>query len=316
LRKNGNILLKKNQEQVMDKKDRAIDDAVESHGHNTHFKTDRGGRRKSLDGNDVDVQIEVLLKNKKYAEAFDLLSQVDYPQGLRIISGIRRGGWKSTDPMGRELQERLEAIVDDPAPANRLPSSHALSIFQDFRPMFLGREAAPRDEKTLLSWLEDRDDFRHRSAAVITLAERGFEGLPDVVNRLCADPYWQVRMAAAGAELLKPGSLTPANRALLEQDHVYWVQALLKAPASGRLADLGPRALEALEKAGTRSDPKNRPDSPDDFFGLIRGGMPGAVRDYFLILGEYLSTDGVWCEDDAHDAGDAAAEIESDHAAR
>lgn len=276
------------------------------------FKTDRGSRKDSLDEKDVDIQIEILLNNKKFSEAFNLLSQANYAQGRRIINGIRQAGWENTEAIGRELQERLETVIKEREADQNLCSSHAISIFQDFRPMFMGQGKVPQDEKTLLSWIDDKENFRHRSAAIITLAERGHNRLSDVVNKVCTDPYWQVRMAAAGAELLKPGSLSPANRALLEQDHVYWVQALLKMSRSGRLVELGPKALEKLIRAGTRSDPRNKPDSPDVFLELIRWDVPVAIKEYLLTLGEYLGTDSTWSEEEAYDAGEADVEIEFD----
>ena len=274
------------------------------------FKTNRGSRKKSLYEKDVDIQIEILLKNKEYSEVFHLLAQANYAQGKRIIDGIRRAGWENPEPVGRELQNRLDALFPEKKAGQNMPSSYAMAVLNDFRPMFMGQEEIPEDEKTLISWLDDSENFRHRSAALITLAERGYARLADAANRAYADPYWQVRMAAAGAEFLKPGSLTPANRALLEQDHVYWVQALLKMARSGRLVDLGPQGLEELKKEDIRSAPENRPDGPDDFFDLIKGYIPFAEKEYLLTLGEYLGTDSTWSEDGAYDAGETDVEIE------
>ena len=183
-------------------------------------------------------------------------------------------------------------------------------FFRISDPCLWGRGKIPEDEITLISWLDDSENFRHRSAALITLAERGYDRLADAVNRACEDVYWQVRMAAAGAELLKPGSLSPANRALLEKDHVYWVQALLKMPKPGCLIDLGPRGLEELKKEEIRSDPENKPDGPDDFFDLIRQSIPFNEKEYLLALGEYLGTDSTWSDDESYDAGEADVEIE------
>ncbi len=272
------------------------------------FKTDRGGRKDSLDEKDIDIQIEILLKNKKYSEVFDLLPQANYAQGKRIIDTAREAGWKNPDYIGREFQERLEMIITEKESRQNLPSPFAMSLLQDFRPMFMGDEKVPADDKTVVSWLEDEENFRKRSAALITLAERGYNQLPDAVNKACADPYWQVRMAAAGAELLKPGSLSPVNKILLGQDHVYWVQALLNMPDSGRLVDLGPQGLEELK--GLRSDSRNRPDGQDDLFALIKGFIPAAEKEYLLTLGEYLGTESTWSEDEAYDAGDTDVEIE------
>ena len=274
------------------------------------FKTDRGSRKNYLDKKDVDIQVEILLKNKEYSEIFNLLPQANYAQGQRIINGIRQAGWESPEAIGRELQARLEEVFPEKVISQNLPSSYAMSIYQDFRPMFMGQEKVPDDEKILVSWLDDDENFRKRSAALIALAERGYARLADAVNKACADPYWQVRMASAGAELLNPGCLSPANKALLEQDHVYWVQALLKMTKSGRLVDLGPQGLEDLKNEGIKSDPENKPDGPDDFFDLIKNFIPFTEKEYLLILGEYLGTDSTWSEDEAYDAGDTDVEIE------
>ncbi|MGD9159419.1 MAG: SUMF1/EgtB/PvdO family nonheme iron enzyme [Desulfobacteraceae bacterium] len=274
------------------------------------FKTDRGGRKNSPGEKDIDIQFEVLLKNKEYSGIFNLLPQATYSQGKRIIAAIKQSGWENPDAIGRELQTRLEAVISENETNQDLPSSYAMSIFKDFRTMFMGDQTVPDDEETLISWLEDEGDFRKRSAALITLAERGYKQLSDAANNACADPYWQVRMAAAGAELLKPGSLSPASRVFLEQDHVYWVQALLSMPNSGRLVNLGPTGLEELK--GIKSDPENKPDGPDNFFDLIKVFIPAAEKDYLLTLGEYLGTDSTWSEDAAYDAGDMDVEIEMD----
>ncbi len=274
------------------------------------FKTDRGGRKVSPNEKDIDIQIEVLLKNKKYSEAFNLLPQANYAQGKSIIESAGLAGWENPESVGRELQEQLERVFTERELEQDLPASFAMSVFQDFRPMFLGNYKVPDDEKTLVSWLKDEGNFRKRTAALIKLAERGYDNLPDAVNESSADPYWQVRMAAAGAELLKPGSLSPVNRALLKQDHVYWVQALLNMPCSGRLVDLGPQGLETLQEKGRIQDHENRPNGPDDFTDLIRGFIPAAEKEYLLTLGEYLVKDSTWSEDEAYDAGDTDVEIE------
>ncbi|MBN1906105.1 MAG: formylglycine-generating enzyme family protein [Deltaproteobacteria bacterium] len=274
------------------------------------FKTDRGGRKDSQDEKDIDIQIEILLKNKKYSEVFNLLPQSNYVQGKRIIGSVREAGWENPDAIGKELQKRLEAVISEQETNHDLPSSFAISIFQDFRSMFMGDQAVPDEEETLISWLADEGNFRKRSAALITLVERGYKQLPDAVNSACADPYWQVRMAAAGVELLKPGSLSPVNKVFLEQDHVYWVQALLNTPNSGRLVVLGPQGLEALKKEGIKGDPENKPNSPDDFIDLIKRLIPAAEKEYLLTLGEFLGTDSTWSEDEAYDADDTDVEIE------
>ncbi len=60
-----------------------------------------------------------------------------------------------------------------------------------------------------------------RSAALILPAESRSLTLPDAANLACGDAYRQVHMAAAAAELLRSGTLTPANRALLSDVHVF-----------------------------------------------------------------------------------------------
>ncbi len=274
------------------------------------FKTSRGGRKNFLEEKDVDIQIEILLKNKEYSEVFNLLPQATFAQGKRIVDCVRQAGWEIPESIGRELQEQLEEVFPENETGQNLPSSHAMAIFKDFRPMFIGQEKVPDHEKILVSWLEDRENFRRRSAALVTLAERGYDRLTDAVNKACADPYWQVRMAAAGAELLKPGCLSPANRVLLEQDHVYWVQALLKLDKPDRLVDLGPQGLEELKREDNRSYPEHKPDVPDYFFDLIKIFTPFAEKEYLLTLAEYLGTDSTWSEDTAYDAGDTDVEIE------
>ena len=272
------------------------------------FKTNRGGRKKSPGEKDVDIQIDVLLRNNEYSETFNLLPQATCVQGKYIIAGIKQAGWENPDTVGRELQKRLEAVIFENETNQDLPSSFAMSIFKDFRIMFIGDQKVPEDEETLLSWLGDEGDFRKRSAALITLAERGYKQLPDAVNDACSDQYWQVRMAAAGAELLKPGSLSPVNKVFLEQDHVYWVQALFNMPYSGRLVDLGPQGLEELK--GIKNDSRHKPDGPDDFIDLAKRFISVAEKEYLLTLGEYLGTDSSWSEDIAYDAGDMDVEIE------
>ncbi len=271
------------------------------------FKTDRGGRKDTIGERDTDIQFEVLLKNKEYSGIFNLLPQANYEQGKRIIAALKQAGWESCDAVGKELQEKLEAVISINEINQDLPSSYAMSVYKDFRQMFTEGLEIPDDEELLVSWLDD-EKFRKRSAALITLAERGYKQLSDAVNSACADPYWQVRMAAAGAELLKPGSMSPANRVFLEEDHVYWVQALLNMPYSGRLVNLGPQGLEELK--GVKSDSGHKPDSPDNFIDLIKRFIPGAEKEYLLTLGEYLGTDSTWSEDIAYDAGDMDVEIE------
>ncbi len=77
-----------------------------------------------------------------------------------------------------------------------------------------------------------------------------------MANAASQDPYWQVRMAAACADWLKPGTLTEANRAALAGDHVYWVQAVFRWDLGWRLRI---------------SDPKSKPSTAETFFDLMSG---------------------------------------------
>ena len=60
-------------------------------------------------------------------------------------------------------------------------------------------------------------------------------------------------MAAAAAELLRPETLSPANRASLADVHVYLVKAFMGMPTYGRLVDLGPAGMDKLR--GVRPTP-------------------------------------------------------------
>ena len=155
-----------------------------------------------------------------------------------------------------EVRAKPTSVRVTPPPPAPTPAAPPSRIVQDFRPMFLGDEAPPTAEAGLVEWAKDTSRFRRRSAAVILLAEMGSSRLGEVANAACADPYWQVRMAAACADMLRPGTLTQANRAALDRDHVYWVQAVFKG-------DLGQRLRI--------SDPKSKPSSAETFFDLMRG---------------------------------------------
>lgn len=273
------------------------------------FRTQRGSRKKKLSHDEVELQTDILSKAKNYPELFRLLPFAGFEQGVRIIGKLKETGWRNPEQRGRELQERLDDILSK-VETQKAPSSYAHVIYQDFRPMFLGGESPPKDETTLLSWVEEKDNFRRRSASVILLAERGSPKLPAAANKASGDAYWQVRMSAAAAELLRPGILSPANKALLGQDHVYWVQAIMKMPQAGSFAEITPEAMEELKRIGKRTDPKVKPTDADDFFTLIRGFIPTVDRQYFLTLAEYLTTDVMVSEEVAYEPGMTDVEIE------
>jgi hypothetical protein len=273
------------------------------------FRTERGGRKEKLSEAEVDLQIDILTQKQDFAALFGLLAFATHAQGGRIIAAMQQAGWQNSESRSRELQERIEKLVKAQE-ERRGPSSFAMKIYQDFRPMFMGSEKPPEDVSGLSAWLADAGNFRHRSAALIVMAESKASGLEEAANKACGDAYWQVRMAAAGCELLHPGTLSPANKALLEGDHVYWVQALLRMPPAGRLVDLGPAGLEKLKQRGKKSDPKVKPEGPDDFFVLLRGLVPDPEAEYLLTLGEFLGTDIAVSEEAAYEAGEADIEIE------
>jgi hypothetical protein len=252
------------------------------------FRTERGGTKQGLTEKDAELQIGILKENKDYAKLFSLLPLVGYHLGSEIISVLQEAGWQSPEAHGRELQERLKGMIKTKE-KDTIPSSYAMSIYNDFRPMLLSA-----------------------ASSLVRLAEERSPSLPDTANEACADPLWQVRMAAAAAELFVPGTLSPANRALLEADHVYWVQALLTMPSGGRLVDLGPEGLEELRYVPERAGPQKRPQGPDTFRSCLMGIVPSAEREYLLTLGEFLGTDISVSEDQAYDAGETDVEIELD----
>jgi hypothetical protein len=239
---------------------------------------------------------------------FALLPFADHGQGMRIMATLQKAGWRHCDPRMAELQRRLEALLPKQAPAQQGPCAFAGAIYSDFRPMFMGSEKPPQSPAAVRAWLTD-GSFRRRSAALITMAEANAPGLGEAANTACADDFWQVRMAAAAAEMLHPGTLSPANKALLAQDHVHWVQALLQMPAGSRLVDVRPDDLEKMKNRGLKSRPDQKPAGPDDFFELL-AGLVGADADYLLAMAEYLETTPEVSADAAYDAGAADVEIE------
>ena len=274
------------------------------------FRSERGGRKIGLTEKEVALQIDILKKNHSYPELFWLLPFATYNQGSRIITSLREAGWKNPDNHSRDLQERLETILDEKG-GREVPSSHAMGIYQDFRPMFLGNESPPAGDAGLMAWLEDMNNFRRRSAAIVLLAEKKSSGLPEAANSACGDPYWQVRMATAVAELLRPRTLSPANRALLENDHVYWVKAILKMPRAGRFVDIDPESFEKLKRESVPSNPGHKPQDADNFFDLIKDTIP-TIEGYLLTLAEFLGTGVTVSEEVSYEAVKTDIEIEID----
>lgn len=273
------------------------------------FRTKCESRKQTFSSEEVGLQIEILAKSGNHQELFHLLFHASYEQGMHIINHLTNAGWLHPDLHCRELQERLEKLAAlDEGRKENIPVSYAQAIYQDFRPMFLGNEQPPENEVDMLAWASDKDNFRRRSAAVILLAEQNSVWLGDVANKASRDDYWQVRMAVAAAEYLCPGILSPANKALLEDDHTYWVQALFKLPHADRLADLLPRELEELKGMVFYED--QRPEGADDFFALIKGFLPAAERDYLLNLGEFFGTEVMVSEETAYEAGETYVEID------
>ncbi|NOX81237.1 MAG: hypothetical protein GXP57_09185 [Deltaproteobacteria bacterium] len=273
------------------------------------FRTERGSKKKTAAAGEVDLQIAIMTKNKDYDGLFDLLALATCEQGRQIIAELSAAGWQCRDSRSFELRQRLVKIFQKEWPGNA-PGLCAKAIFRDFRPMFFGGEKPPENENDILTWTRDREHFRHRSAALIILAESGSPALVDAANTACGDDYWQVRMAAAAAELLRPGTLTPANRALLEQDHVYWVQALLKLSGGGRLCDLGPDGVDALQAGTTPSGPEQKPAQPDNFLDRVQSLLSSQEREYLLTLAEFLGMDVAVGEDVSVEAGAADVEVE------
>lgn len=275
------------------------------------FRTERGSRKELLDEKEVSLQIELLGRNREYDELFRQLRNANFEQGVLIINTLKKGGWRHPDSNTADLLARLESVLTEPG-GSKGPLPFSTPICRDFRPMFLGDEGHPADEAGLIAWARDKGNFRRRSAAVVLLAEKGSAGLTDPVNAACADPYWQVRMAAACAEMLRPGILSPANRALLENDHVYWVQAVLKTAKGGRLSELGPEGIDRLKERTALSERSRKPAGPDDFLTRLKGLIPDAEREYLLTLAEYLMRDVAVTEELAYEAGETDIEIETE----
>jgi hypothetical protein len=68
--------------------------------------------------------------------------------------------------------------------------------------------------------------------------------------------------------------------------------------------------LEKLRQQGDKRDPKEKPESPDDFFDLMRGPNADQGREYLLTLGEFLGTDVVVSDETAYEADVSDIEIE------
>lgn len=274
----------------------------------TVFRNIQGGPNKSLSAHEVDVQIDIMIKNEDFAGLFDLFLFSNYDQATRIFLALKQGGWYHPEPRFAEMQARLEPILMQNQKTRGL-SSYAGAVYRDFRPMFFHNGQVPQAEEDLPAWAADDKNFRKRTTALIVMAESGSPALEDAANLACSDACWQVRMAAAAAELLRPGTLSPSNRALLAEDHVFWVKALLNLPADGRLSGLGPAGLEILNEGGEVSGPAKKATEPDDFMTRVKGLLSAPEREYFLILGEYFSTEGEFSEDSHVEAGMADVEV-------
>ncbi|MCP4690159.1 MAG: hypothetical protein GY859_19055 [Desulfobacterales bacterium] len=250
------------------------------------FSTARDNAKKIATESEVDLLIETLAKKRDFEKMFSLLPLACYHQGARIVNIIRRAGWRAPAGQCAGLQERLEAII----PGNEesiSPSPDAMTIYKEYRPILMGGKTPPLNEKGLLAWTEDEYDFKCRGAALVALAERNSPKLSRAANRASSDVYWEVRMAAAAAELLHPGTLSPENKELLENDNIYWVRSLLALPISGRLIDLTPAELEKIKLK--KPAPGNRPYDPENFFGMTMEINPAA--EYLLTLAEFLGVD-------------------------
>ena len=55
---------------------------------------------------------------------------------------------------------------------------------------------------------------------------------------------------------------------------------------------------------------QEKPEGPDDFFGLMRGPTADQGREYLLTLGEFLGTDVVVSDETAYEADVSDIEIE------
>ncbi len=271
------------------------------------FRTGRGNAKKIATESEVDVLIETLAKKQSFEKLFNLMPLACYHQGARIINVIRRAGWRAPCDPGRALQERLEAIIPKNM-ENISPSPDAMTIYKEYRPILMGGATPPQNEKGVLAWADDEYDFKCRGAAIIALAERNSPKLSEVANRASTDVYWEVRMAAAAAELLHPGTLSQENKTLLEKDNIYWVRSLLILPTSGRLIDLTPAELEKIKLK--KPAPGNRPYDPESFFGMTMEINPAA--EYLLTLAEFLGVDVDVSKEFAFESSEMDMEFEAD----
>lgn len=244
-------------------------------------------RERILTPVELGLKIKLLNKNGKYLELFNLLPNATFQEGAQIVNILKDAGWKNSDTQEYKIQQRLEALVKNVEVKNA-PITHAGAIYHDFRKMLLaGCESPPAGEEALISWAEDKQNFRHRSAAVILLAERGHEKISEIVNNASTDDYWQVRMAASVAEILIPGTLAPENRSLLENDHVYWIPTILDMPVLGCLLKLGPEKYEYLNEIYT-SELTYEHQKADNFSDLIKGYISCAEKTYLRTLREHM----------------------------
>jgi hypothetical protein len=155
--------------------------------------------------------------------------------------------------------------------------------------MLLGLEPLPESEQELIGWANDKNNYRHRCAAIVALAEIPSLTIANIANAAINDPYWQVRMAVAAVEILLPGSLSTASKELLQNDHVYWVRSLLNLWCVSRFADLNLDALKQFELRGTGLVCRIDQQEADDFFTIIKGYLHTSQCDYLFILNGYLN---------------------------
>ena len=255
----------------------------------------RAGRDEALDEREVALQMEILEEIGDHEGLFHLLPRASTEQGKCIVNALKTEDWTrfGLGSYGDELGERLKTAVDGATWEGASPLPCGMALYQDFRPMLLKGQTPPETEPQLLEWLRDRDDFRRRSAALLSLAERSSPCLADAANGACSDEHWQVRLAASLAELLRPGSLSPANRNRLLNDHVQWVGAVLNLPKEDRLVEYGPEDLEWLAMSENAFSSSRKPSKPDGFYPVIEGFLPEARRAYLLALAEFFRMDVV-----------------------
>jgi hypothetical protein len=237
-----------------------------------------------IHSSEVDTEIEILAKNNEYEKLFSLLLFCDYQQCIKIMNLISKTEWLHPNKYFRELQKKLTSLMKiENANFKPKPSPFACQLYKDFRPMFFN-EVPPIDERNPSGWLEDSHSFRRRGAALISLAENSSSLLKEAANVACADEYWQVRMAAGIAEILVPGTLYQKNREKLEEDHVYWVQALFKLPKNDRLHSFTPNNIERLSETTLKHK---------SFYDTIRFFLQDSERTLFLYIADYFATDSI-----------------------